>query len=254
MRNALGGVQSVLVLGGGSDIAAATLRKLVADRCRTVVLGVRDPSSVAGLVAELESAGATKVETVAFDGRDFTSHAGVISGVFSSHGDIDLVLSAFGVLGDQDTFDDDPTAAADAVVVNFAGQVSAITACASAMKAQGHGLIVVMSSVAGERVRKDNAVYGATKAGLDGFAQGLADRLWGSGVRVMVVRPGFVHSKMTEAMVAAPFATTPEAVADDIVAGITKGSATVWSPGVLRYVFMIMRHLPRPVWRKVSNR
>jgi decaprenylphospho-beta-D-erythro-pentofuranosid-2-ulose 2-reductase len=254
MRNGLGGVQSVLVLGGGSDIAAATLRKLVADRCRTVVLAVRDPASVSELITELESAGATKVEAVAFDGRDFASHAPLISEVFAAHGDIDLVFSAFGVLGDQDSFDDDPVAAADAVVVNFAGQVSAITATASAMKAQGHGLIVVMSSVAGERVRKDNAVYGATKAGLDGFAQGLADRLWGSGVHLMVVRPGFVHSKMTEGMEAAPFSTTPEAVADDIVAGITKGSATVWSPGVLRYVFTIMRHLPRPVWRIVSNR
>jgi decaprenylphospho-beta-D-erythro-pentofuranosid-2-ulose 2-reductase len=254
MRNALGGVQSVLVLGGGSDIAAATLRKLVADRCQTVVLAVRDPGSVTDLVTELESAGATKVETVLFDGRDIAGHASVIADVFASHADIDLVFSAFGVLGNQDAFDDDPAAAGDAVVVNFAGQVSAITACASAMKAQGHGLIVVMSSVAGERVRKDNAVYGATKAGLDGYAQGLADRLWGSGVRVMVVRPGFVHSKMTDGMEAAPFSTTPEAVADDIVSGITKGAATVWSPGKLRYVFAIMRHLPRPIWRIVSNR
>jgi decaprenylphospho-beta-D-erythro-pentofuranosid-2-ulose 2-reductase len=254
MRNALGGVQSVLVLGGGSDIAAATLRKLVADRCTTVVLAVRDPASVADLVTELESAGASKVETIRFDARDTASHGAVITEAFSSHGDIDLVFSAFGVLGDQDTFDDDPAAAADAVIVNFAGQVSAITACASAMKAQGHGLIVVMSSVAGERVRKDNAVYGATKAGLDGFAQGLSDRLVGSGVKVMVVRPGFVHSKMTTGMEAAPFSTTPEAVADDIVAGITKGSAIVWSPGVLRWVFTVMRHLPRPIWRVVSNR
>jgi decaprenylphospho-beta-D-erythro-pentofuranosid-2-ulose 2-reductase len=254
MRNALGGVQSVLVLGGGSDIAAATLRKLVADRCRTVVLAVRDPSSVADLVTELEAAGASKVETIAFDARDTASHGAVIAEAFSSHGDIDLVFSAFGVLGDQDTFDSDPAGAADAVVVNFAGQVSALTACASAMKAQGHGLIVVMSSVAGERVRKDNAVYGATKAGLDGFAQGLSDRLVGSGVKVMVVRPGFVHSKMTDGMEAAPFSTTPEAVADDIVTGITKGSAIVWSPGVLRWVFTIMRHLPRPIWRIVSNR
>jgi decaprenylphospho-beta-D-erythro-pentofuranosid-2-ulose 2-reductase len=254
MRNALGGVQSVLVLGGGSDIGAATLRKLVADRCRTVILAVRDPKSVADLVDELRAGGATTVEAIPFDGRDSASHAAVISRVFAAHSDIDLVFSAFGVLGDQDTFDDDPAAAADAVVVNFAGQVSAITASASAMKTQGHGLIVVMSSVAGERVRKDNAVYGATKAGLDGYALGLSDRLVGSGVKVMVVRPGFVHSKMTEGMEAAPFSTTPEAVADDIVTGITKGSAIVWSPGVLRWVFTIMRHLPRPIWRIVSNR
>ncbi len=251
MRNALGGVQSVLVLGGGSDIAAATLRKLVADRCTKVVLAVREPASVRDLATELE-AGAS-VEVVPFDGRDLESHAKVVGEVFAT-GDIDLVFSAFGILGDQDVFDDDPAAAGDAVVVNFAGQVSALTACAAAMKVQGHGLIVVMSSVAGERVRKDNVTYGATKAGLDGFAQGLADRLWGTGIRVLIVRPGFVRSKMTTGMDAAPFATTPEAVADDIVTGITKGSSIVWSPGVLRWVFMVMRHLPRPIWRIVSNR
>jgi decaprenylphospho-beta-D-erythro-pentofuranosid-2-ulose 2-reductase len=174
--------------------------------------------------------------------------------VFAAHGDIDLVISAFGILGNQDDFDADPVAAADAVVVNFAGQVSALTAVAAAMKRQGHGDIVVMSSVAGERVRKDNAVYGATKAGLDGYAQGLGDRLAGTGVRVLVVRPGFVHTKMTDGMEPAPFSTTPDKVAADIVAGLDRGATTVWSPGVLRYLFTVMRHLPRPVWRIVSNR
>ena len=252
MRNALGGVQSALVLGGSSEIAAATLRKLVADRCRRVTLAVRDAASVDALVAELSGLGA-EVDVVAFDARDFASHPKVIDEVFD-RGAVDLVLSAFGVLGDQDRFDDAPAAAADAVVVNFAGQVSAIGATAARMKAQGHGLIVVMSSVAGERVRRDNAVYGSTKAGLDGYAQGLADRLVDTGVKVLIVRPGFVRTRMTEGMEPAPFATTPEAVAEDIVEGITKGSAIVWSPAVLRWLFTVMRHLPLPIWRKVSNR
>jgi decaprenylphospho-beta-D-erythro-pentofuranosid-2-ulose 2-reductase len=253
MRNALGGVQSALVLGGSSEIAAATLRRLVADRCRRVTLAVRDTTSVDALVAELTGLGA-EVDVVAFDARDFASHPKVIGEVFEQHGDVDLVISAFGVLGDQDTFDDDPAAAADAVVVNFAGQVSAIGATAARMKAQGHGLIVVLSSVAGERVRRDNAVYGSTKAGLDGYAQGLADRLVGTGVKVLIVRPGFVKTRMTEGMDPAPFSTTPEAVADDIVTGITKGSAVIWSPGILRWVFAVFRHLPLPIWRKVSAR
>jgi decaprenylphospho-beta-D-erythro-pentofuranosid-2-ulose 2-reductase len=252
MRDALGGVQSALVLGGSSEIAAATLRRLVADRCRRITLAVRDTSSVDGLVAELSELGA-EVDVVAFDAHELTSHAKVVDDVFD-RGDVDLVLSAFGVLGDQDRLDDDPAGAADVVVVNFAAQVSALTAVAARMRAQGHGMIVVLSSVAGERVRRDNAVYGATKAGLDGYAQGLADRLDGTGVKVLIVRPGFVKTRMTEGMEPAPFSTTPEAVANDIVDGITKGSAIVWSPGILRWVFTVLRHLPLPVWRKVSAR
>jgi decaprenylphospho-beta-D-erythro-pentofuranosid-2-ulose 2-reductase len=253
MKDALGGVQSALVLGGSSEIAAATLRKLVADRCRRVVLAVRDPESVGDLRRELEGSGVA-VEVVGFDARDTASHERVVGEVFDRDGDIDLVFSAFGVLGDQEAFDADPAAAADAVVVNFAGQVSAIGACATRLKAQGHGVIVVMSSVAGERVRPDNAVYGATKAGLDGYAQGLADRLVGTGVSVLIVRPGFVKTRMTEGMEPAPFSTTPEAVADDIVAGLTKGAPIVWSPAVLRWLFVALRHLPLPLWRKVAAR
>jgi len=97
-------------------------------------------------------------------------------------------------------------------------------------------------------------VYGSTKAGLDAFAQGLADALIGTGARVMVVRPGFVHTRMTAGMAAQPFATTPEAVADQIVKGLERGANTVWAPPMVRWVFAVMRHLPRSVWRIVSAR
>ena len=253
MRDAVGNVQSVLVLGGGSDIAAATVRKLASGRCRRIVLAVRDPAKVSALCTELGRDGAVDVSTLTFDATDTAAHSEFMGKAFAS-GDIDLVISAFGILGNQDEFDVDPEAAADCVRVNFAGQVSALTAVAGEMRRQGHGTIVVLSSVAGERVRKDNAVYGATKAGLDAFAQALSDRLVGSGVSVMIVRPGFVHSRMTDGLDPAPFSTTPDAVADDIVAGLAKRSAIVWSPAILRWVFTVMRHLPAPVWRIVSNR
>jgi decaprenylphospho-beta-D-erythro-pentofuranosid-2-ulose 2-reductase len=100
-------------------------------------------------------------------------------------------------------------------------------------------------------VRRANFVYGATKAGLDGFAQGLGDSLVGSGARVLVVRPGFVHSSMTKGLPAVPFATTPDRVAAITVRGLRAGRRTVWAPGVLRYVFMVLRHLPGPVWRRL---
>lgn len=253
MKDALGAVQSILVLGGGSDIAQATVDELAKGRLRRAVLAARNPDSLAPAVERARAAGVTEVATVAFDALAPATHDQVIGEVFAA-GDIDVVLVAFGVLGDQAELDDDPTAAAELVAVNMGGAVSAILAAAKAMRAQGHGTIVVMSSVAGVRVRKDNAVYGATKAGIDRFALGLGDRLAGTGVEVMVVRPGFVHSKMTAGMDAAPFSTTPEAVAADIARGLGRGSAVVWSPARLQGVFTILRHLPRPLWRIVSNR
>jgi decaprenylphospho-beta-D-erythro-pentofuranosid-2-ulose 2-reductase len=119
------------------------------------------------------------------------------------------------------------------------------------MRRQGHGRIVVLSSVAGERVRPANMVYGATKAGLDGFALALGDSLVSSGVSVLVVRPGFVRSAMTQGMEAAPFATTPDAVAEATARALQSGRRIVWVPGVLRYVFMVLRHLPAPLWRRL---
>src|ERR671910_357590 len=134
--------------------------------------------------------------------------------------------------------------AAELVSVNYTGAVSIALAVAAQFRRQGHGRLVVLSSVAGERVRKANFVYGSSKAGLDGFAQGLGDSLAGTGSTVLVVRPGFVHSSMTAGMKAAPFATTPGAVADATVEALAKGRRIVWVPGVLRLVFSVFRHLP----------
>jgi decaprenylphospho-beta-D-erythro-pentofuranosid-2-ulose 2-reductase len=119
------------------------------------------------------------------------------------------------------------------------------------MKQQGHGTIVLLSSVAGERVRKSNYVYGSSKAGIVGFAQGLGDSLAGTGVRVMVVRPGFVKTKMTAGLDPVPLSTTPEAVADAIVKGLARGSDTVWAPAPLRGVMAALRHVPRAIFRRL---
>lgn len=253
MRDALGAVQSVLVLGGGSDIAAATCELLARERCRTVVLAGRSPDRMAANADRLRAAGATTVDLVDFDATDPASHAAVIDAVFGAHPDLDVVLVAFGVLGDQAEFDRDPAAAADAATTNYVGAVSVGLAVAGHLRRQGHGTLVVMSSVAGERVRPENFVYGSTKAGLDAFAQGLGDSLAGTGASVLVVRPGFVRTSMTSHLDDGPMATTPEAVAADIVTGLRRGAHTVWSPAKLRYVFTVLRHLPRPVWRRVAG-
>ena len=271
MRDALGAVQSVLVLGGGSDIARAAVRRLSEDgRCRTVVLAGRDPGRLGPVATDLRDHGVETVDVVAFDANAPETHQAVIDEVWLHHPDIDVVLLAFGVLGDQATFDDDPAWAAAAATTNYAGAVSAGLAVAAHLRAQAHGTLVVFSSVAGERVRADNFVYGSTKAGLDGFAQGLGDRLVvarvapadvrrrprDGGVAVLDVSFAVlaVRTPMTEGMDDKSFATTADAVANDVVAGLRRGAHTVWSPPQLRWVFSVMRHLPRPLWRLVAAR
>ena len=161
------------------------------------------------------------------------------------------MILAFGQLVEQAELDADPERAAAMVHVNYTGAVSVSLAVAAQFRRQGHGRLVVLSSVAGERVRKANFVYGSSKAGLDGFAQGLGDALAGSGASVLVVRPGFVHSKMTEGRKAAPLATTPSAVGEATVKALRRGRRTVWVPATLRPMFSVFRHLPGPVWRRL---
>lgn len=252
MRDALGAVQSVLVLGGTSEIALATVRKLVEERTRKVVLAVRDPEGSRAAIASLEGAEA-QIEVATFDALRGDDHTAVVDLLFDEHGDFDLVLVAFGVLGDQATSERDGAAARVVVETNFTGAVSAMIPVARRLREQGHGTLVVLSSVAAERARKANFVYGSSKAGLDAFAQGLGDSLVGSGAHVMVVRPGFVRTKMTEGMQAAPFATTPDAVAEAIVAGLRRNAHTVWAPGILRLVMAVLRHLPRSAFRRVPG-
>ncbi len=251
MKDALGAVQSVLVLGGTSEIGVATAEALVQRRARRVILAARDPGRAEEAAAPLRAAGA-EVALERFDADDTGSHERFADEVFDRHGDIDLVVLAFGVLGDAERAAYDPGTAAAIVRTNFLGAVSALVPVARRLRVQGHGTIVVLSSVAGERVRRSNFVYGSSKAGLDGFAQGLGDSLHGSGVDVLVVRPGFVRSKMTAGMDEVPMSTTPEAVAEAVVGGLARGAHTVWVPPQLRLVMTLLRHMPRPLFRRLD--
>lgn len=260
MRNSLGAIQSLLVLGGSSDIGAAIAERLVPGGCRSIVLAGRRPEAMEPVAERLRAAGA-EVALVTWDATDIPGHADAVKAAWDAlpaegdgKRDVDCVLLAAGVLGDQQRLEDDPAAAAELAVANYAGPVSTLLQVSQRLEQQGHGTIVVLSSVAGERVRRSNFVYGSSKAGLDGFCQGLGDSLEGTGVDVMVVRPGFVHSSMTEGKEAPPLATTPEAVAEAVTDGMARGRHTVWVPGTFRYVMAAFRHLPRPMWRKLSAR
>jgi decaprenylphospho-beta-D-erythro-pentofuranosid-2-ulose 2-reductase len=251
VRNAIGTVQTVLVLGGGSEIGVATARRLVQDGARTVVLAGRRPEAYADAETALRAAGAAEVHRVAFDADDTDSHGRVVQDVVERVGDIDVAVVAFGVLGDQQVDEHDPAAAVAVARTNYLGPVSVLTVLANRLRTQGHGTLVVLSSVAGERVRRSNYVYGSSKAGLDGFATGLADALHGSGARVLVVRPGFVRTKMTAGMEPVPFTATADDVAEAVAKGLRGTATVVWVPGVLRVVMSVLRHVPRPVFRRL---
>jgi decaprenylphospho-beta-D-erythro-pentofuranosid-2-ulose 2-reductase len=186
----------VLVLGAGSDIAQATTRRLVAGGARTVLLAARKPQQVEHHAKELRRLGAESVELLVFDGDDTGSHDAFAVDAFG-RGAVDLALVAFGVLGDPDHDPENRAAAVAVAHTDYVGAVSVILACAAHMEVRGRGTIVVLSSLAAERGRRSNVVYGSAKAGLDAFCQGLGDRLRPRGVRVMVVRPAYVHTKMT---------------------------------------------------------
>lgn len=249
MKDAFGTPQSLLLLGGTSEIGLATARRLIARRTRTVWLAGRPSPALTAAADSLRALGA-EVRTVPFDALDPESHAERLGKIFTE-GDIDLVLLAFGILGDQAHDEADPLAAVRVAQTNYTGAVSAGLVCAAALQAQGHGSLVVLSSVAGERARRADFIYGSSKAGLDTFAQGLGDAMQGTGVHVMVVRPGLVRSRMTAGPAKAPMATTPEAVATAIELGLRRRSETVWVPGALRMVMSALRHVPRPVFRRL---
>jgi decaprenylphospho-beta-D-erythro-pentofuranosid-2-ulose 2-reductase len=251
VKDALGRVRRVLVLGGSSDIGLATAQAYVRRGARHVILAARKPNDLDGASAELRRLGASTVETVPFDADALDAHQGVLEFAFAA-GDIDVVVLAFGALGDQATAERNPPHALDTIHTNFTGAVSILLQLADRLTAQGHGSIVVISSVAAQRGRRSNHVYGSSKAGLDVFCQGLGDRLAPRGVQVLIVRPGFVRSKMTDGLPAAPLATEPQTVAEAIVNGTTTGATIVWVPGILRWIMAGLRLLPPFLFRRLE--
>jgi decaprenylphospho-beta-D-erythro-pentofuranosid-2-ulose 2-reductase len=262
--------RTAAVFGGNSEIAIATVEALAADGLERVVLAVRDPTAAtaADAAATLRAQG-LHVRVIAFDADATNTHEAAVDAAFAAiagHGDgngdgdragqkpatdLDVAIVAFGVLGDQAEAKRDAGVAVRLAHTNFTGAVSVLTILGERLRRQGHGAIVVLSSVAAERARQANYPYGATKAGLDAFAQGLGDALAPAGVHVLVARPGWVRTKMTAGRAAAPLATDAQHVGRDIAAGLRRGAHTVWSPRTLRFVFAAMRNLPRPLLRRI---
>ena len=255
MENAFGHPQQVVVLGGTSDIARAITKKLCAARANTVVLCGRNQELLDEAASEAKDYGATATDTVLFDANDPSNARRVVNEAFDKVGDtVDLVLVAVGVLADQLVDENDADAAARVATVNFTWPTAALAEVRRRLVAQGSGRILVLSSVTAVRVRRGAYLYAGAKAGLDRLCDAMADSLAGTGVTLQIVRPGFVRSKMTTGQADIPFTTDPDVVAHNVMKGIGTEDRVIWSPPVLRYIFMVLRHLPRAVWLKVADR
>lgn len=246
MRDALGAVQRILVLGGGSDIGQAIAARLAAPRRASIVLAGRSVEA-----GDLESRTGSSVAVEWFDARATGEHHDVLDAIWRDHGGFDVVVLAFGVQGDQARAESDTAHALEIADTNYLGALSASLECGRLLREQGHGALVVLSSVAAERTRRSLFAYASSKAGIDSFALGLADALRPEGVHVLVVRPGFVHTKLTAGLKAPPLATTPEAVAEVVARGLDRGARLVWAPPPMRWMMAILRHLPHAVFSRL---
>lgn len=252
MRDTAGApAKTVVIFGGRSEIGLELATRLAPGS--TVVLAARGADRLDDEVAAVRAAGADAVHTIEFDADDLDSHGPLVDSLVADFGPIDTAVLAFGILGDQACAETDAMHAVAIVHTDYVAQVSLLTRLTSAMRAAGSGTLVVFSSVAGVRVRRANYVYGSAKAGLDGFASGLSDALHGSGVRLLIVRPGFVIGRMTEGMDPAPLSSTPAQVAEATAQAIVKGRRTVWVPWALRPLFFGMKMLPQAVWRRMPR-
>ena len=246
--NEPGYLPRIMLLGGTSEIGLAILAALDLPASAEVILAGRDEQRLEAAGKELPY----RVRSVPYDAVEVGRHQAFVDGIFAE-GPLDLVISAAGVLVPQADLERDVSRAAAMIDTNFTGHVTTLLAIAARMRARGEGTIVVLSSVAAVRPRRANFVYGAAKTGLDAFARGLADSLHGSGVRVVLIRPGFVTGRMTAGMPAAPLATTPEKVGAATAAALRRRKAAVWVPAPLAGLAFGLRLVPRPLWRRVSR-
>ncbi|HEY4894780.1 MAG TPA: SDR family NAD(P)-dependent oxidoreductase [Solirubrobacteraceae bacterium] len=243
----------VILLGGSSEIGLAIVRELQMAAPREVALVGRSSAALDRAAEELRGAGCERVLTAELDALQVEAHGEVIRRTIAELGGADIVILAAGILGERGGLPADVAGAVEVMRVNFVGAGSLLINAAGALRERGGGTIVVLSSVAAERARRSNAVYGASKAGLDALAQGLADALHDEGVRVMVVRPGFVHTRMTAGLDAAPLSSTPQAVAGCVLDGLDRGADTVWAPRPLQALMLILRIVPRTLFRRIKQ-
>lgn len=253
MLNAVGQAQNILLVGGTSEIGLAIVREFVErGGAPSVTLAARkDSPRVDAAVAEITSAGASSVDVIDFDATDFAQHPATIKQAFAG-GDVDVAIVAFGTLGDQEQLWQDQEAAVASAQINYTAFVSVGVLLGQEMKRQGHGTIIAMSSVAGQKVRRSNFVYGASKAGMDNFYLQLGEALRKHNVKVTVVRPGQVRTKMTEGLDEAPLTVNKEEVANAAVEAALSGERSVFVHKLFGPISFVLQHIPAFIMRRLN--
>ena len=244
---------TVLILGATSAIAHETARRFAAEGA-ALALAARNPSRLRAAADDLRARGASGVHEIPFDALDAASHGAAIDAAARALGGIDAALVAYGVLPPADVVHRDPEAAVESFEVNATSTISVMTRLANLMEAQGHGTLAVISSVAGDRGRPSNYVYGAAKAAVTAFASGLRARLHGTGVEVVTVKPGPVDTPMIVGVhPPGPLSAPPEAVGARIYRAMTaSGGGTVYTPGYWRPVMAAVRAIPDRLFKRLD--
>lgn len=244
MLNGLGQIQNILVIGGKSQIALQTVLNVpLAPNGKVFLLG-REVEKENIVITN------TEVTKLNYDINDSVQQIKKISELFDER-DFDLVILSVGYLGFQpskSTLEQVQTI----IDVNFSYSASVLNYVTNRLKSQNHGKILILSSVAAVRPRKSNYIYGAAKSGLDFFARGLQLDLLGTGVKICIARPGFVHSNMTKGMTPAPFAISAAKAGEICARGILRSKKVFYVPGILRYVMFIVKLLPYKILNKLN--
>jgi short-subunit dehydrogenase len=240
----------LLVLGGNSDIGLAVAHAFASQDGASVTLASRDLDLLAKRARDLELRYHVQADAAFFDALDYDSHPAFYAGLGRSP---DVVVAAFGLLGGQREGQRDFAEARRIIETNYLGAVSILEIAAADMERKGRGAIIGISSVAGERGRQSNYLYGSAKAGLTAYLGGLRHRLHRSGVQVMTVLPGFVRTKMTESLdLPDRLTAAPEEVARDIRAAFGKRRPVVYSKWCWRYIMLVIRSIPEAVFLRTK--
>jgi decaprenylphospho-beta-D-erythro-pentofuranosid-2-ulose 2-reductase len=244
-------MRRILIVGGASAIAEAVAR-LYAARGDALYLVGRKADVLSAVTADLKVRGASVASFEALDANDLTAHAAMIDRAEKTLGGLDTVLIAYGSLGDQKACE----ASADLTVRelhNNAISVAALmTDLGNRFEHQRRGVIAVISSVAGDRGRQSNYVYGSAKALVTAFSSGLRQRLYRAGVAVVTIKPGFVDTPMTATFAKGPLWSKPSAVAVRIVRAIDRAATVVYVPSFWRPVMFVIRSIPEILFRRLS--
>jgi decaprenylphospho-beta-D-erythro-pentofuranosid-2-ulose 2-reductase len=244
-------MKKVLVLGATSAIAQATVRLLAARGASLYLVG-RNAERLEAVAKDARTRGAARVESEAVDLDDLTRHEALVERAGTALGGLDGALIAHGILGDQKAAERSFSETEKVLRTNFLSAVSLLTPLANRFEAQKAGTLVVISSVAGDRGRQSNYVYGASKGALSVFLQGLRNRLARSGVAVVTVKPGFVDTPMTADLKKNALFASPEKVARGLLRAADKGRDEVYLPGFWRLIMFIIRSIPEGVFKRLK--